>query len=172
MWSRRADRSYPEPHSRGRASRARMAGVTLLEMLLVMALIAAIGLLTAMAMSGGMDGVRLRSNAKQLAAQLRYTRTQAIASGVPQRFSIDPRTRRWEAANGRHGELPPSLSVRFTGAREVQPQANVGAIAFFEDGASTGGRIELQAGDAQWRIDIGWMTGEVKAGPVPARSAQ
>ncbi|MGV8960536.1 MAG: type II secretion system protein XpsH [Stenotrophomonas sp.] len=152
---------------RGRSrSRRRMVGVSLLEMLLVMALIAVTGLLAAMAMSGGWDGMRLRSQSKQLAAQLRYTRTQAIASGVPQRFTIEPHSRRWQGANGRHGELPASLAVSFTGAREVQPQAGVGAIVFFEDGASTGGRIDLRAGPGQWRIEVAWITGQIKAGPL------
>lgn len=155
-----------------RLDRRRIRGVSLLEMLLVMVLIAMISLIAAMAMGGGMDGVRLRSNAKQLAAQLRYTRTQAIVTGVPQRFSVDPRTRRWEAPNGRGGELPSNLSVRFTGAREVQPQAGVGAVRFFEDGASSGGRIELRLRDASWRVDVGWITGEVSVGPTPAGGSQ
>ncbi|WP_305806224.1 GspH/FimT family pseudopilin [Stenotrophomonas sp. YIM B06876] len=141
-------------------------------MMLVMALIALTGLLTAMAMGGGMEGMRLRSQARQLAAQLRYTRTQAIATGVPQRFTVDPRTHRWQGANGRHGELPASLAVSFTGAREVQPQAGVGAIGFFEDGASTGGRIDLRAGAGEWRIEVGWITGQVKAGRVHGRTRQ
>lgn len=157
----------PMPPARRRGARARMAGVSLLEMLLVVALIAVVGLVAAMAMSGGIDGMRLRGAAKEIASQLRYTRTQAIASGVPQRFTLDPRTRRWEAPNGRRGQLPEQLSVRFTGAREVQPQAGIGAIRFFEDGASSGGRIELGVRDAAWRIDVGWITGEVKAAPAP-----
>ena len=66
-------------------------GFSLLEMLLVVALIAAVGVLTATALTGGMDGIRLRAAAKQVAAQLRFTRAQAIATGRPQRFIIDPR---------------------------------------------------------------------------------
>lgn len=141
-------------------------GMSLLEMMLVLALMAAIGLVAAMAMNGGLSGMRLRSAGKEVAAQLRHTRTQAIVSGVPQRFSIDPRTRRWQSAGGRHGELPAALTVRFTGARQAQARTGEGAISFFEDGASTGGRIELGSGNAVWRVDVGWITGEVKSGPV------
>lgn len=146
--------------------RRRSRGVSLLEMLLVLVLMAMIGLIAAMVMGGGMDGLRLRSSAKQLAAQLRYTRTQAIVSGVPQSFSIDPGSRRWEAANGRRGTLPLPLSVEFTGAREVQPQAHVGGIRFFEDGGSSGGRIDLHLRDAAWRVEVSWITGEVMLAPV------
>ncbi len=37
---------------------------------------------------------------------------------------------------------------------------------FFPDGASTGGRIDLQVKDARWRVDVGWITGEVRSGPL------
>ena len=35
-----------------------------------------------MAFTGGMDGMRLRSESKEIAAQLRYTRARAIATGA------------------------------------------------------------------------------------------
>lgn len=140
------------------------AGLSLLEMLLVVALIAIVGVVTATAMNGGIDGMRLRNAGKELATQLRYTRTQAIASGERQRFVIDPQARTWQGSSGRHGTLPESLEVRFRGAREVAAAAGQGAIAFYPDGASSGGSIELQVREAVWRIDVGWITGEVRSG--------
>ena len=137
-------------------------GVSLLEMLLVIALIAAASLLAAAAFTGGFKGMQLRSTAKEIAAQVRYTRTQAIASGQPQRFVIDPQARTWQAPNGRNGEIPPSLGVVFTGAREVRPSEGEGAIMFFADGAATGGRIRLTLERAAWDIDVAWLTGEVR----------
>jgi general secretion pathway protein H len=137
-------------------------GVSLLEMLLVLALLAGVSVLAAGAMTGGLAGMQLRSEAKQLVAQLRYTRSQAIATGQPQRFVIDPRSRRWQAPNGRSGEIPQALGVVFTGAREVQPTQGEGAILFFADGAATGGRIRLSLERAAWDIDVAWLTGEVR----------
>ncbi len=143
-----------------------VAGVSLLEMMLVLALVAAIALLAAMAMNGGLEGMRLRSAGKSLAAELRFARTRAIATGVPQQFELDMRTRRWQGPEGRHGELPDTLSLRYTGAQQVQTRSDVGVVRFFEDGASTGGRIDVIAKAAVWRIDIGWITGEVRSGPL------
>lgn len=137
------------------------AGFSLLEMMLVVALIATASLLAAMAVTGGFDGMKLRSNSKEVAAQLRYTRAQAIATGQPQRFVIDPRGHRWQAPNGKHGKISPSLSIEFTGTREAQPRAGEGGILFFPDGASTGGRVQLRAKQAVSRIDVAWLTGEV-----------
>ena len=144
----------------------RARGVSLLEMLLVIALIAVAGLLAAGVLSGGLEGMRLRSAGKQIAAQLRFTRTQALASGQSQRFVLDPAARRWQAPSGHHGEIPPGLEIRFTGARQAQRQAHEAAIVFFPDGAATGGRIELRARQAIWRIEVSWITGEVTAGPL------
>ena len=143
-----------------------MAGMSLLEIMLVLALVAAIALMAAMAMNGGMDGVRLRSAGKTLAAELRFARTRAISSGVPQQFELDLRKHRWQGPNGRHGELPASLELRYTGAGQLQSRADTGVVRFFEDGASSGARIELQAQAAVWRIDVGWITGEVRSGPL------
>lgn len=140
----------------------RAQGMSLLEMLLVVALLAAISVLAATAMGGGFAGMQLRSEAKQLVAQLRYTRAQAIATGKPQRFTIDPQAHTWSAAGKRQGEIPGKLGIAFTGAREVQPREGEGAILFFSDGASTGGRVQLSARQAAWDIDVAWLTGEVK----------
>lgn len=137
-------------------------GTSLLEMLLVIALIAGIGLLAAGAFGGGLAGMQLRSSAKEVAAALRFTRTQAIATGRPQRFTLDPEAHRWTAPNGRKGEIPDSLRITFTGARQMQPRRGEGAIVFFADGASTGGRVQLSARRAAWNVDVAWLTGEVK----------
>lgn len=150
--------------------RAAMAGMSLLEMLLVLALVAAIALLAAMAMNGGMDGIKLRSAGKSLAAELRYTRTRAIATGVPQQFELNLRQHRWQGPDGRHGELPAGLKVSYTGAGQLQTRRDTGVVRFFEDGASSGGRIDLAAGPAIWRIDVAWITGEVRAGPLSGQS--
>lgn len=129
---------------------------------MVIALIAVIGVLAATALSGGVDGIRLRAAAKEVAAQLRFTRAQAIATGRPQRFTIDPAARTWTAPRDRSGELPPKVRIVFTGARETQPARGVGAIVFFADGASTGGRIQFAARSAAWNVDVTWLTGEVR----------
>lgn len=137
-------------------------------MLLVVSLIAIASLLAAAAFSGGLEGMELRSAAKEVAAQLRFTRTRAIATGQPQRFVIDPAAHTWRAPDGHDGEIPEALQVRFTGAREVQPGEGEGAVVFFNDGAATGGRIQLSREGAAWNVDVAWLTGEVTLARVEA----
>jgi len=145
-----------------RASGAAVRGFTLIEMLVVLAIIAAVSLLAAAAVTNGFTGARLRSDAKEIAAQLRYTRAQAISTGRPQQFFIDPSAHTWRAPNTRDGKVSKQFGIVFTGAREVQPTQGVGSIMFFPDGASTGGRVQLSAKTAAWNIDVAWLTGEVK----------
>ena len=161
----RIKRTCLRPPSVGSLHKSR--GVSLLEMLLVVALIAIAGMLAAMVLTGGLDGMRLRSSSKEIAAQLRYARAQAIATGQPQRFVIDPARHQWQGPNQRQGNIPPSLGVEFTGAREAQARAGEGGILFFPDGASTGGRVQLSAKKATWRIDVAWLTGEVRLARAP-----
>ena len=141
-------------------------GFTLLEILLVMAIIAAATLVALAAFGGGMRGIQQRAAAREVAAQLRFTRAVAISSGRPQDFVIDPHSRSWTAAKGRHGSLPGEGEVEFTGAREVQPEEGKGAVRFFPDGAATGGRIRLQANGGGWDVDVGWLTGEVRVNRI------
>lgn len=142
------------------ARRAR--GVSLIEIIIVIVLIAVMSLLAAGAMTGGFKGMQLRSSAKEIASQLRFTRTRAIATGQTQRFVLQPRSHAWQAPDGRHGDIPSELHVAFIGARQTQPSADEGAILFFADGASTGGRVRLERDTAAWNVDVSWLTGEVK----------
>ena len=156
-------RRRPAPPAR------RARGVSLIEIVIVITLVAVMSLLAAAAMGGGFKGMQLRSSAKEIAAQLRFTRTRAIATGQTQRFVIDPQRHVWSAAGERNGEIPASLRVAFTGARQGDAARGEGAILFFADGASTGGRVQLSRETAAWNVDVAWLTGEVKLARAEAQ---
>ena len=63
-------------------------GFSLLEMLLVMALVAAASLLAVAAFGGGMQGMQLRAGARDVAAQLRFARAVAGERGSSTTFSF------------------------------------------------------------------------------------
>ena len=139
------------------------SGFTLIEILVVMVLIAAASMMAVGAFNGGgMRGAKLHAAAREVAAQLRYTRAVAISSGQPQDFTIDPSARSWSAAKGRSGDLPSAGEVVFVGARELKPSAGQGVVRFFPDGAATGGRVRFLANGAGWDVDVAWLTGEVR----------
>ncbi|KFN51328.1 type II secretion system protein XpsH [Arenimonas composti] len=140
----------------------RQRGFSLLEIVVVIALIAMLAGIAAATIGRAMPGQQLRGSARELATQLRFTRAQAIASGREQVFELDLGSRAWRGAGGRSGRVPEDFELIVTTARDPRPQREVAVVRFFPDGAATGGRIVLQYRDAAWRIDIGWLTGEVK----------
>ena len=136
-------------------------GFTLIELVMVIALIAAVTIAFVALLNAGLPGQQLRGAARDLAAQMRYARAQAMASGEPQVVTLDAATREWRAPKERRGQLSPKIEVIAGGARESDPAPTVATYRFFPDGASTGGHVRLRRGDAEWRIDVEWLTGEV-----------
>ena len=142
------------------------SGMSLLEMVLVIALVAVAALLTATSMGAGGEGRQLRAAVREVSTALRHARTQAIVQGNEQHFRIEPAARRWEGAKGRHGRLPDALEVRFVGAAQLQTASGTGVIAFHPDGGSSGGRIELRGPRAGWQLEVNWITGQVQGKPL------
>lgn len=136
-------------------------GLSLIELLVVVALVAALAGLGAMAMSRALPGRELRDAASEVAAELRFTRAQAIATGRPQSFVIDVQSHAWRSVGDRQGTLPADIELLATAARQEQPARGQAAIKFFPEGAATGGRIVLRRGGAAWRVDVAWLTGDV-----------
>ncbi|MAL03222.1 MAG: type II secretion system protein GspH [Arenimonas sp.] len=136
-------------------------GLSLIELLVVVALVAALAGLGAMAMSRALPGRELRDAAREVAAELRFTRAQAIATGRPQSFVIDVQSHAWRSVGDRQGTLPADIELLATAARQEQPARGQAAIKFFPEGAATGGRIVLRRGGAAWRVDVAWLTGDV-----------
>lgn len=137
-------------------------GVSLIEVLVVVALVAALAAGLAATLGGGMAGLQLRGTAREMAAQIRHTRGLAIVRGEPQFFEIDVTERRWTAPDGRGGTLPRALELRVLGAAEEQIEDDVARIRFFPDGSSSGGVVRLRRDGAEWRVDVAWLTGEVR----------
>lgn len=136
-------------------------GMSLLEMLVVVMLLAALAGIAAMVMGRALPGRELHAAAREVADELRFARAHAIATGREQAFVVDVQSRAWRGAGERQGQLPDTLEIIATTAREEQPARAQAAVRFFPEGASTGGRIVLRRGEAAWRVDVAWLTGEV-----------
>lgn len=140
---------------------ARRNGFTLFEMLVVIILIGIAAAAVAVSASRGLDAQRVRAAGTDLAAALRYTRTQAIVKGTPQVLTLDVQARRYSVPGKSPHPLPDHMDLRVTSAREDQKEGHLARIRFFPDGSSTGGHVELIRGARQWRINVAWLTGAV-----------
>jgi general secretion pathway protein H len=140
----------------------RTRGFTLIETVLVVGLVA-IALTFAVALiDAGLPGQQLRSSARELAAQLRFARAQAVATGSQTVFQIDTRSRAWQGPKRHSGTIPGAIAIEATVASSERPEPQIAAIRFFPEGAATGGRIVLRHDRAAWQIDVDWLTGEVR----------
>ena len=140
----------------------RQRGFTLLELLLVL-VIAATGYALVLQFAGsGVSGVQLKSAARSVAAGLRDARGRAIATQESVALDLDLEKRTFEVkGSGRERSLPQRLDVKLdTALAEVSGQRR-GAIRFYPDGSSTGGRVTLASGERKLLVDVDWLTGRV-----------
>jgi general secretion pathway protein H len=144
----------------GRLSAQR--GFTLLELLLVLVIAAAGYALVVGVGTGGVSGSELKSAARAVAAGLREARGTAIASQEPAAMTLDLERRSMEVDGGRRPRpLPQRLDLKLYTAQSEIVDEKRGAIRFYPDGSSTGGRVTLASGTRTFLVDVDWLTGRV-----------
>lgn len=143
----------------------RARGFTLLELLVVMVILAAVVGLVVPRFGAALPGVELKGAARDVASALRYARGRAIAtrSDIAVVFDVDAATYRIEGAGAdeRERSLGRNVSARLVTGRSELRGESVGAISFFPDGSSTGGRVTLRSGERVFEVDVQWLTGRV-----------
>lgn len=143
-------------------------GFTLLELLVVIALMALIASLAAPLVVRAVNGVEAQVSARQVAITLRKARSQAIIENWEHVVSIDVDRRTIRIAGDTVETLPDNLHIRVYSALSEQQNANLADIRFFPDGSSTGGEIILQDSKAVYHVQIEWLSGQVViVKPIP-----
>jgi general secretion pathway protein H len=144
------------------ASAGRSSGVTLLELLIVMALMAILAGVVMPMFGGGVSTTELRSSARQIAAGLRSARSEALAQRRETFLVLDVAGKRFMVdRDPREHKLPAGVELKLFTAQNDLVDASTGAIRFFPDGGSNGGRITIAAGTRKFDVDIDWLTGRV-----------
>ena len=144
------------------ASRLGARGVTLLELLIVMALMAILAGVVMPMFGGGVSTTELRGSARQIAAGLRSARSEALAQRRETFLVLDVAGKRFKVdRDPREHKLPAGVELKLFTAQNDLVDASTGAIRFFPDGGSNGGRITIAAGTRKYEVDIDWLTGRV-----------
>lgn len=144
-----------------RADAERQSGFSLLELLVVLVIVAVMATLIGVSISRSITGAEVRGASRDLMAALRYTRGQAILKRQEQTLSVDVEKRQYQAPGKEAVELPDGMDVRLLTARTERTGESAGTIRFFPDGSSTGGKVTLAAGEREWVVTVGWLTGEI-----------
>lgn len=135
------------------------AGFTLLETIVVLALIALLTGMVSPLLRSPSKRLRLESAMQAVCATLRSTRARAIASNVEKAVVIDVVNKTYVSPANVNGKFPADVSIQLNFANTQYFDDNQGSIVFFPDGSSTGGNLILTLEGAQATIDINWLTG-------------
>jgi len=104
----------------------------------------------------------LRSAARQIAAGLRHARSEAIAQRRETVLTLDLEKRSFRVAQEpRDIALPSKVELKLFTAQSDLVNERQGAIRFFPDGGSNGGRVTVASGERKYEVDVDWLTGRV-----------
>jgi general secretion pathway protein H len=144
------------------------AGVTLMEMLVVIALASILLALVFPAVGSGLGTLELRSAATRLAAAARYARDQAVYRQRTYQLIIDsgaPASVAVAELNGvdqKQYELPGSVRVAEVLPVEQGSRATIRRFYFFPDGAAPEFQVSLASRSRQMTVIADPLTGTAK----------
>lgn len=122
----------------------RQSGMTLLEVLVVITILALMAAAIPLNSFSALSHVGLRAATQDIASQLRKTRRVAMASGMPRILDL------------KDISLNDDITLSFTSAQNFD-----GGFRFAPDGSASGGTIRLTRDDRSFEIRVNWLTGEV-----------
>jgi general secretion pathway protein H len=137
------------------------AGFTLIEMIVVLAILGMTLVLFTAYRSPGSRTLTTDGAASQLAADLRLARSRAIAGNRPVLVSVDLSNHQYRVDAGDFRPLPAELRIEFLTVAAERESEHVADIRFNPDGSSTGGRVVLVSDRRRIDIGVDWLTGRV-----------
>lgn len=138
------------------------AGFTLLETLVVLAILGLVVGVAIPSLRRPPDKLRLEAATRTLASALRFSRAQAITRNTDVVLTVNADRRVFESSASSAIQLDQEISVEMIFAAPERRGAAGGAIHFFPDGSSSGGDIVLTIGKRRARISVNWLTGQVR----------
>lgn len=144
--------------SKGPTSR-RIAGFTLIEMLVVLTIVA---LALAVVVPNVSKSMLLSVDdvARDVQISLRQARAKAVSEQQSTLFWVDVEQHQYLTHKNKTKAFPEDINMHAkVASREVRGRK--AGVRFFPDGSSTGGRLTINDAKVTVYIDIDWLTGRV-----------
>lgn len=146
----------------GTRDRNAAKGFTLIEMLVVLAIMALVVALLTPMMRIGRASADLRAASSEMLAAMRTARSTAISQNRTTAIVLDPVRGRYAEPKRDH-VLPNGMTMSWRALWPVAGHDHLGAIYFFPDGSATGGEIDLRTGNTVGAVVVDWFSGLARA---------
>ena len=144
---------------RGKSQR----GFTLLELVVVLFVVVLGFSVIGLNLSSGNDSTQIKAAARDIVSALRYARGQALMTHQDATVAVNLSDNSYTVTGrDKHYQIPETIDITVVTAQTELTGEGSASIRFFADGSSTGGRITLERGNAAWKIDINWLTGQIE----------
>jgi general secretion pathway protein H len=144
----------------------RQRGFTLLELLVVFAIIGMLLSAAPFAFQRYRESAEYRDTVRTMRADLSAARQLALNTGRAVAFGVDLGERKYGIEGRAPRALPVGLDVRATVA-DIEMQDRVAKIRFFPGGNSTGGSVDIaRASGGGVRIRTDWLDGRLTLIPL------
>ncbi len=137
-------------------------GFTLVELLVVFAVIALLTTVVPLAFDRLRESAQYRDSVRAILSDIRQARHRAVSEGREVRFTVDLRQRMYGLDDRTLKQIPTSLQFRTTVA-DIEISANqIASIRFLPGGGATGGSIDvIRPSGAGVRLTVDWLSGGV-----------
>ncbi len=143
-------------------------GITLLELLVALTLIAILSALVYPSFGNALSILRLRGAARQLVSACRLAKWEAVSRRQPYRLSVDMERNQLSVADAamqtvKELDLSPGIHISETQKISGAGRTDVNEFMFFPNGTSEAGSITLRdQGGREVKVLLDFLTGEAK----------
>jgi len=135
------------------------AGFTLVEMLVVLAIMALVAAIAAPGLVSNYRTKNVETLASEITMRLRLSRTSAIASARPKQVVVDLGARVIRFGERDIVTLPDDVKMTVVTGQETVVAGRQTVLTFLPDGSASGMDIALQQKGRTARIAVNWLTG-------------
>lgn len=150
---------------RARSAHVRLAGFTLLELLVVLVVASIAVGVVGVAGQSYLERSRYHQTVRDITSQLRQARALSLQEGRPITVRYRPEIRRLVVEGGGYLNIPPSLGVQWDVAErnaKTPSEAGVPIFVFSPDGGARGGRLAVLRGGQGVAFRVNWLLGTLE----------